>query len=262
MLRRRARPHQEPSRRLGRGGAGTKLYVIRPGEAGVGDRRCALDHRHRLLGRSSTTPSRSSCSPCSASSASRPPSSPAPISLALLDLRRGPASDRPLPRRAQPALLMTAGSIAGTVLVLAWSRVEGLAAFYAIWIGDRPGDVDRLYEPAFAVLAKWFPAAEPRAARVTTLTLVAALGELHLPPALTGADRRPRLARRARRARADPRRHHDPLHALGAARGARSASPSGDRGEPSTSASRRIALAGRSGCSLSRSASPPSPASR
>ena len=29
---------------------------------------------------------------------------------------------------------MTAGSCAGAALVLAWSRIEGLAAFYALWV--------------------------------------------------------------------------------------------------------------------------------
>ena len=32
---------------------------------------------------------------------------------------------------------MTAGSIAGVALVVAWSQVDGLAAFYALWVGDR-----------------------------------------------------------------------------------------------------------------------------
>ena len=35
---------------------------------------------------------------------------------------------------------MTAGSIAGAALVVAWSQVDGLAAFYALWVGDRPRD--------------------------------------------------------------------------------------------------------------------------
>ena len=34
-----------------------------------------------------------------------------------------------------PRALMTGGSVLATVLLLAWSRVESLAAFYAIWAG-------------------------------------------------------------------------------------------------------------------------------
>ncbi len=37
--------------------------------------------------------------------------------------------------RHGPRALMTAGSIAGSALVLAWSRAQDLAAFYLIWAG-------------------------------------------------------------------------------------------------------------------------------
>ncbi|HEV2072740.1 MAG TPA: MFS transporter, partial [Thermomicrobiales bacterium] len=33
-----------------------------------------------------------------------------------------------------PRALMTAGSVAGTLLVLAWSRVETLTGFYLLWV--------------------------------------------------------------------------------------------------------------------------------
>ena len=49
--------------------------------------------------------------------------------------------------------------------MLAWSRVEGLAAFYALWVGIGLVMATVLYEPAFVVLAKWFPAAGSAAAR-------------------------------------------------------------------------------------------------
>ena len=45
-------------------------------------------------------------------------------------------------------------------LVFAWSRVEGLGAFYALWIGIGLVMATVLYEPAFTVIAKWF--VEPR----------------------------------------------------------------------------------------------------
>ena len=54
-----------------------------------------------------------------------------------------------------------------------------------------------LYEPAFVVLAKWFPAAGQRRRALTALTLVAALASFIFLPLVAGADRRPRLARRA-----------------------------------------------------------------
>ncbi len=53
-----------------------------------------------------------------------------------------------------PRALMTAGSIAGALLVLAWSRLDGLAAFYALWAGIGLVMATVLYEPAFVVLAK------------------------------------------------------------------------------------------------------------
>ena len=66
--------------------------------------------------------------------------------------------------------------------MLAWSRVEGLAAFYALWVGIGLVMATVLYEPAFAVLAKWFPAAEQRRRALTALTLVAALASFIFLP--------------------------------------------------------------------------------
>jgi MFS family permease len=104
------------------------------------------------------------------------------FSLALLiSAVAGIAIGRYLDARG-PRALMTAGSIAGTVLVLAWSRVEGLAAFYALWIGIGLVMSTVLYEPAFAVLAKWFPVAEQRRRAMTVLTLVAALASFIFLP--------------------------------------------------------------------------------
>ena len=77
---------------------------------------------------------------------------------------------------------MTAGSIAGTALVLAWSQVDGLAAFYALWIAIGVVMAIVLYEPAFTVLAKWFPDADQRRRAMTALTLVAALASFIFLP--------------------------------------------------------------------------------
>jgi MFS family permease len=84
--------------------------------------------------------------------------------------------------RHSPRGLMTAGSIAGTALVLAWSQVDDLAAFYALWAAIGLVMAVVLYEPAFTVLAKWFPDADQRRRAMTALTLVAALASFIFLP--------------------------------------------------------------------------------
>ena len=81
-----------------------------------------------------------------------------------------------------PRALMTAGSVAGALLVLAWSRVDSLIAFYALWVGIGLVMATVLYEPAFVVLAKWFPVARERRRALTGLTLVAALASFIFLP--------------------------------------------------------------------------------
>jgi MFS family permease len=104
------------------------------------------------------------------------------FSLALLvSAVAGIAVGRYLDRRG-PRGLMTAGSIAATALVLAWSQVEGLAAFYGLWISIGVVMAVVLYEPAFTVLAKWFPDADERRRAMTALTLVAALASFIFLP--------------------------------------------------------------------------------
>ena len=56
--------------------------------------------------------------------------------------------------RHGPRTLMTLGSIAAAGLVLAWSQVDGLAAFYAVWTAIGLVMAAVLYEPAFTILAK------------------------------------------------------------------------------------------------------------
>lgn len=81
-----------------------------------------------------------------------------------------------------PRGLMSAGSIAATLLVVAWSHVDGLAAFYLVWAGLGLTMAAILYEPAFVVLAKWFPDAAERRRAMTALTLVAALASFIFLP--------------------------------------------------------------------------------
>lgn len=64
--------------------------------------------------------------------------------------------------------LMTAGSILGTLLLLAWSQVQSLWAFYAIMAGVGLTTAAVLYEPAFAIVATWFRRRRGRALTVLT----------------------------------------------------------------------------------------------
>jgi cyanate permease len=52
--------------------------------------------------------------------------------------------------------LMTGGSLAATILVFAWSRVENEIAYIMIWIGLGFAMSATLYEPAFATVTRWF----------------------------------------------------------------------------------------------------------
>lgn len=53
-------------------------------------------------------------------------------------------------------LPMSLGSVLATALLLGWSMVDSLWAFYLIWAGIGLAMSAVLYEPAFAVLARWF----------------------------------------------------------------------------------------------------------
>ena len=80
-------------------------------------------------------------------------------------------------------VLMTLGSCAGVALMLAWSRVETLPAFYAIWCGFGLVLAATLYEPAFAVLVGWFEHRRDRALLI--LTLAAGLASTIFVPLAT-----------------------------------------------------------------------------
>jgi sugar phosphate permease len=68
-----------------------------------------------------------------------------------------------------PRALMTAGSIAGTLLMLAWARVDTLPGFYLIWVGIGLAQSVTLYEPAFATLMRWFERDRGRAMLLVTI---------------------------------------------------------------------------------------------
>lgn len=78
--------------------------------------------------------------------------------------------------RHGPRLLMTAGSCAAALLVLAWAGVRHLPVFYLIWLGLGIAMAAVLYEPAFAVVATWFLRYRSRA--LTILTFVAGLASV------------------------------------------------------------------------------------
>jgi MFS family permease len=69
--------------------------------------------------------------------------------------------------------LMTAGSAAATLLVLAWAQVSDLTVFYATWVGIGLTMAAVLYEPAFAVIATWFGDNTARRRALLTLTVIA-----------------------------------------------------------------------------------------
>lgn len=64
---------------------------------------------------------------------------------------------------------MTAGSLAGAVLLALLSRVESVVALYAVWAGLGAVMAATLYDPAFAVITRLFSTDYRRA--ITALTL-------------------------------------------------------------------------------------------
>lgn len=66
--------------------------------------------------------------------------------------------------------VMTVGSLAGGLLLVAWSRLDSLPAFYLMFAGIGLVQAMTLYEPAFAVVARRFGPGEARRG-ITALTL-------------------------------------------------------------------------------------------
>jgi MFS family permease len=73
--------------------------------------------------------------------------------------------------RHGPRLLMTVGSIAGSLLVLAWSRVSSIEQLYLVWAAIGLTMSATLYDPAFATASSWFERERVRA--LTAITLMA-----------------------------------------------------------------------------------------
>jgi len=64
--------------------------------------------------------------------------------------------------------LMTVGSCAAALLVLAWATVHNLIVFYCIWAAIGVVSAATFYEPAFAAIATWFVRHRSRALTIIT----------------------------------------------------------------------------------------------
>jgi MFS family permease len=71
--------------------------------------------------------------------------------------------------RHGPRLLMTIGSIAASLLVVAWSQTRDLQQLYLIWAAIGLTMAATLYDPAFATASHWFERQRVRALTVITL---------------------------------------------------------------------------------------------
>ncbi|MFI7618711.1 MFS transporter [Nonomuraea terrae] len=80
--------------------------------------------------------------------------------------------------------VMTAGSVLGTLAVLAWSRVESLPQLYGVFVAVGIASAMVLYESAFAVIVSWFDG-NGRADALLALTIVAGFASSIFLP-LTG----------------------------------------------------------------------------
>ncbi|MFI6320080.1 MFS transporter [Nonomuraea sp. NPDC050556] len=80
--------------------------------------------------------------------------------------------------------LMTAGSVIGTLAVLAWSRVENLPQFYAVCVALGVASAMVLYEAAFAVIVAWFSPARRSGALLAVTVVAGFASSIFLP--LTG----------------------------------------------------------------------------
>ncbi len=64
--------------------------------------------------------------------------------------------------------IMTVGSCAAVLLVIAWSQAQSLTVFYLIWVGIGIVTAMVLYEPAFFAVATWFTRKRSQALTILT----------------------------------------------------------------------------------------------
>lgn len=69
--------------------------------------------------------------------------------------------------------LMTAGTLLGVTMLLAWSQVTDIVAFHVIWIGIGIAQAATLYEPAFVVLTRLYH--QTFRTKITLMTLLGGL---------------------------------------------------------------------------------------
>lgn len=81
--------------------------------------------------------------------------------------------------------LMTTGSVLGTLLLLALSRVHDPVALYAVWAGIGAVGAMVFYEAAFATAVAWAPPAQ-RARTILTITVVAGFASTIFFPLVGG----------------------------------------------------------------------------
>lgn len=67
-----------------------------------------------------------------------------------------------------PRLLMALGSVGGGACMVAWAAVTDKVTFYLVWAAMGVSWAALLYEPAFAVVTKWFVAKRGRALAIIT----------------------------------------------------------------------------------------------
>jgi len=85
--------------------------------------------------------------------------------------------------RHGPRLLMTAGSCAAALLLLALSAVHTLLLFYLIWAALGVAMAAIFYEPAFAAIATWF--SRYRARALTIITFVGGFASVIFIPLIS-----------------------------------------------------------------------------
>lgn len=71
--------------------------------------------------------------------------------------------------RRGPRWLMTAGSLLGVLLVLAWSQVGSVLIWYLIWAGMGLAMSATLYDPAFTAVTAWFERDRAKAFLLVTI---------------------------------------------------------------------------------------------
>jgi len=79
--------------------------------------------------------------------------------------------------------LMTVGSVLASLLLIAWSCVHSIGAFYAVWALIGVVSAAVLYEPAFVVVATWFRRDRGRA--LTVLTFMGGFASVIFVPLTT-----------------------------------------------------------------------------